>query len=236
MARPPRVDFPGARHHVMNRGAHRAPIFRHAGDRWLFLKLLRQMEDRHGVEVRAYALMPNHFHLLLVSRTGRLSQAMQDLQGRFAGYIHATTDRDGSMFRGRFRSRLVDETPYWRHLFAYIHLNPHRLDPSLVNSPLWTSQRFLEQGASWLHTSETLATLGGLGAYRRYHQDVLAHRAPPPGFDARNLWGAERWSRGRACQTLSARGLPTDQIAALLGLAPARVTHLLSATAAGARR
>ncbi|TNE84007.1 MAG: hypothetical protein EP330_31070 [Deltaproteobacteria bacterium] len=231
MSRPPRMDYPGAHHHVMNRGAHHRRIFHASDDRWLFLGLLREVEARHGVQVRAYALMPNHFHLLVVSDSGQLSQAMQDLQGRYAGEIHRRSRRDGPMFRGRFRSRLVEDAAYWRHLFAYVHLNPHRLNPSRVEHPLWTSHGFFERGAGWLHTDDTLASLGGLAAYLEYLEAVRSLRFSPPGFDPNNLWGAERWSRKQACQTLAARGFDSREIAAALHLPWARVANQLAAQA-----
>jgi putative transposase len=67
MPRKPRIDFPGAWHHVMHRGARRAPIFRSDDDCLRFLGVVEDAADRFGIEVHAWSLMPNHYHLLVCS-------------------------------------------------------------------------------------------------------------------------------------------------------------------------
>jgi len=83
MARKPRVDCPGAWHHVMNRGARREAIFQRDDHCLLFLELVGEMVARLGVEVHAYSLIPTHYHLLVRSVHGNLSRAMQRLSGEF---------------------------------------------------------------------------------------------------------------------------------------------------------
>ena len=81
MPRPPREDFPGAWHHVMNRGADHRDIFEHDTDRQVFLDSAVEAGKRHHLEIHAYCLMTNHFHMLLRSQDGQLAAGMQFLSG-----------------------------------------------------------------------------------------------------------------------------------------------------------
>src|SRR5688572_1964032 len=109
MPRTPRIDFPGVRHHVMNRGARRAPIFVNDLTCGAFLDVLGELPERFGVVVHAYALMPNHFHLLLETPRGNLSRAMKHLEGVYSQRLNATYEWDGPLFRGRFRNEVVED-------------------------------------------------------------------------------------------------------------------------------
>ena len=80
MSRPRRADSPGAWQRVLNRSDADTPLFQGASDRARFLELLVQAGERHGVEVHGFALLERHFHLLLRSLRGRLSEAMRQVQ------------------------------------------------------------------------------------------------------------------------------------------------------------
>ncbi|TNF23158.1 MAG: hypothetical protein EP329_27930 [Deltaproteobacteria bacterium] len=165
MARLPRVDFPGAWHHVMNRGARRADIFLTDAHCTLFLDLVGQMVEKHGIEVHAYSLMPNHFHLLVRSPTGNLSQAMKFLVGVYTQRLNRLCGWDGPVFRGRYRSKLVDEDAYLNYLFAYVHLNPLRakLVGRVEEENAWTSFRAhlgLEGAPAWLSRDGVRSVFG----------------------------------------------------------------------------
>jgi len=106
-ARRKRVDYPGAWHHVMNRGARRAPIFAEESDCGELLRAVGETVARFGVEVHAYALMPNHYHLLVRSMVGNLSRAMRHLNGVYTQRINSAHGWDGPVFRGRFHSKVT---------------------------------------------------------------------------------------------------------------------------------
>lgn len=193
MPRSPRLDHPGARHHVMNRGARRASIFLTDADCGVFLGLLADLPARFGVVVHGWALMGNHFHLLLSTPRGNLAEAMGFLQSRYARHLNCVHAWDGPVFRGRYQNRIVEDEPYWRHLLAYVHLNPVRAH--LVGSPedaTWTSHRAylgLERRPDWLDTGEHLAFFGSSDALRQYVWEVQVGRERgPQGFDAERLW------------------------------------------------
>lgn len=165
MARSLRIDYPGAWHHVMNRGARRAPIFRNDNECGLFLATLGDLPKRYGVEVHAYALMPNHYHLLLHSKRGNLSRAMRHLGGVFTQKVNETARHDGPVFRGRFHSQLVRGDNHLLTVASYIHLNPLRAHlVRRLDERAWTSHRAyigLDAAPDWLERGVVLELAGG---------------------------------------------------------------------------
>ena len=185
--RPLRLDFPGARHHVMNRGARRENIFHDVDARRLFLGLLGELPGRFGIRLHGFALMPNHFHLMVESN-GHLAAAIQYLTSRYVQVINARNGWDGPMFRGRYRNKVVDADAYWAYLLLYLHLNPQRA--GFKEEIGWTSHSmYTGTKPAWLCTSELLGIYGGVDAYRSALEDVRGGSAAPPDFDAGQLWG-----------------------------------------------
>jgi REP element-mobilizing transposase RayT len=172
LARPLRIDYPGAWQHVMNRGAGQRSIFRDRRDRGMFLRLLADVTEIYRVEIHAYCLMGNHYHLLIRTPDGGLSPAMRHLNGVYTQRFNRSAETDGPLFRGRFRSVLVDADGYLLHVSRYIHLNP--VDAGLVRRPeeyLWSSCRYyVRDGAApwWLKTSFVLRQLGDDDAHLAY--------------------------------------------------------------------
>ncbi|MEM9745298.1 MAG: transposase [Actinomycetota bacterium] len=124
MGRPARIDSPGQWHHVMNRGAGRRIVFRDDDERSAFLDLVGELDERFGVEVHAYCLLGNHFHLLVRSTEGRLSGGMQWLGGNFTRLVNGRRCVDGPIFRGRFHAVPVPREQHLRWLIRYISRNP----------------------------------------------------------------------------------------------------------------
>lgn len=178
MARPLRVVFSGAWYHVMNRGAAKAPVFVTEADASTFLALLGELERRFGVEVHGYCLMENHYHVLLRTPDANLSRAMRHLDGVFTQRAHRRRGTDGPIFRGRFKSVLVQADGHLLTASRYIHLNP--TEAGLVSRPedwAWSSHRaYLEpsRGPRWLRTETILGLLGPPDARERYRALVDA--------------------------------------------------------------
>jgi REP element-mobilizing transposase RayT len=126
MPRAPRLDFPGALHHVIVRGIERRKIVLSDRDRHLFLARLASLVTDTHAGLYAWALMPNHAHILL--RTGNLplSRLVQRWLGPYAGAFNRIHRRAGHPFQNRFKNILVEEEPYLLELVRYIHLNPVR--------------------------------------------------------------------------------------------------------------
>jgi len=128
MARPLRIDVEGGWYHVMSRGIERRVIFLDDSFRLHFLDLLGEMSGRFGVEVHAYVLMGNHYHLILRTPDANASRAMQWLNVSFSAWSNAKRQRAGHVFQGRFRSTLIDGDGAWLlKASAYLHLNPVRV-------------------------------------------------------------------------------------------------------------
>jgi REP element-mobilizing transposase RayT len=121
------LDIPGLLHHVMARGIEGRDIFRNDDDREAFLKRLSDGVDRPGgPQLYAWALMSNHFHLLLQSGEGLLSPMMRRLMTGHAVSYNLRYKRQGHLFQNRYKSIVVEEETYFLELVRYIHLNPVR--------------------------------------------------------------------------------------------------------------
>lgn len=124
MSRPLRIQYENAVYHVMNRGLGRQRIFLFDDDYGMFIEALKETSLLFGIRVIAYALMPNHYHLLIQTPRANLSRAMRHLNGVYTQRFNKVHKTDGPLFRGRFKSILVQEDEYLTYLIRYIHLNP----------------------------------------------------------------------------------------------------------------
>ena len=133
MARPLRVDYPGAFYHVINRGNNQENIFKNKRDKEKFLEYLEKAHQRFSIIIHTYCLMSNHYHLLVQTPEPNLSVAMQWINVSYATYFNKKRDRQGHLFQGRFKAILIDADEYLTHLSRYIHLNPVRA--KMVETP-----------------------------------------------------------------------------------------------------
>lgn len=132
MARRPRNDAPGSWHHVGNRAIAKRPYFESRADQRTFLALLAGQVRAGRVEVHAYCLMTTHFHLLVRSLVGELSEAMRRVQSGYARRFNRRRRRDGPLIRGRFFSKRIGSDNYLRAVIRYIDANP--VQAQLVSS------------------------------------------------------------------------------------------------------
>jgi REP-associated tyrosine transposase len=126
MARPIRLEFPNALYHVMSRGNGGESIFVDDTDRQQFLDLLAELITRYDAICYAYCLMDNHYHLLIETPKGNLSQIMRGLNGRYTRFFNRTRQRMGHVFQGRYKAIIVQKDSYLLELSRYIILNPVR--------------------------------------------------------------------------------------------------------------
>lgn len=124
MPRPLRFEFEGAWYHVMNRGANHQAIYINDYHRYDFLKVLARAVSLYAVEIHAYCLMDNHYHLLIRTPRPNLSRAMQFINSVYSARFNKIQERDGPLFRGRFKAVLVENNKYLYQVSRYIHLNP----------------------------------------------------------------------------------------------------------------
>lgn len=124
VARPRRVLIPGATYHVMNRGNRKASIFEDDRDRRRFIAILIATLAEYGVELLGFSLMGNHFHLVVVTPAGNLSEFMQQLEGRFASYSNWRHQRVGHVFQGPFIGVLIESDIHLFIATLYVFMNP----------------------------------------------------------------------------------------------------------------
>ncbi len=126
MPRKSRIDAPGALQHVIARGINRRAIFLDDTDRYRFMERLGGLLEEYRTACYAWALVPNHFHLLLRSGTAPISMLMRRLLTGYAVNFNRRHDRSGHLFQNRYKSILCQEDNYLLELLRYIHLNPLR--------------------------------------------------------------------------------------------------------------
>ena len=124
MARPIRIQYPGATYHVISRGIERREIFKTDADYLLFKKIFIEVIKRYNWECYAYCLMPNHYHLLIKTLDPNLSIGMCQLNSDYSQKYNIRHSRVGHLLQGRYKAILVEEKTYKNKLIRYITLNP----------------------------------------------------------------------------------------------------------------
>lgn len=219
MSRPLRIDVQGGWYHITARGHNRQAIFLDEGDRLHFLKLLGEMASRHRVEIHAYVLMGNHYHLLIRTPEANASQAIQWLNVSYSIWWNRRHCRCGSLFQGRFKGVVVEGGGWLLRLSEYLHLNPvaiQKLDMGKRNKgaenrgwrkpTMETARRRLEAlrayrwssyrtysgyaaGPQWLMKQEVLARVKG---GREGYRKALEDRLLSGYVEP--IWNQLRWS------------------------------------------
>ena len=211
MPRQPRLDAPGTLHHVMGRGIERTPIFRSDEDRADFVTRVAALCRDAQWSIYAWALMANHFHLLV--RTGRapLGQSMKKLLTGYVVNFNRRHKRAGHLFQNRYKSIICEDDPYLLEVARYIHLNPvrGRLVEGLVGLRRypWTGHAALcgRVPRDWQDTATVLAQFGARrpDAVKRYAAFVTA--GLPAGRRPELVGGGLIRSLGGWAQVLSLR-------------------------------
>jgi REP element-mobilizing transposase RayT len=131
MARPLRIQYPGAFYHVTCRGNEKKEIFYDARDEEIFLKKLSRSLEIYDVTCLAYVCMPNHFHLVVTTPEGNLSEFMRHFNISYTSAFNKRHDRVGHLYQGRYKSFLIDADNYLLSVSRYVHLNPVRVNKLL---------------------------------------------------------------------------------------------------------
>jgi putative transposase len=201
MGRQLRIEYPGAYYHVTARGNERKEVFKSERDREKFLEYLESSVVRYGAIIHAYCLMNNHYHILLETPSGNLSQVMQHINGAYTNYFNAKRKRSGHLFQGRYKAILIEADEYASELSRYIHLNPVRVSvASMPDEYRWSSYRDyigLREAPKWLNTRFILGLFGGSIAacrkkYRTFVEEAIGkeHESPLSGAVAATILGS----------------------------------------------
>ena len=126
MPRQSRIDAPGALHHIIARGIERSEIFKDDADRENFVERFGKIMEDTETRCYAWALIPNHFHLLLKTGSAPIATVMRRLLTGYAISHNKRHQRHGHLFQNRYKSILCEEDAYLKELVRYIHLNPLR--------------------------------------------------------------------------------------------------------------
>ena len=151
MSRPLRIQYPDAWYHVMNRGRRSEAIFQEKKDYFTFIDLLKEAVDLWNLRVSAYCLLSNHYHLLVQTPDANLSRCMRHINGVYTQRFNRSHHLDGQLFRGRYKSILIDADPYLLELIRYIHRNPIEsgIVKNLEKYPWSTHKGYLSDAKKW---------------------------------------------------------------------------------------
>ncbi len=178
MSRPLRIQYPGAWYHVMNRARHGQDLFPDKAGRGTFLDLLKETSVMFNLKAAAFCLMPTHYHILVQTPDANLARCMRHINGVYTQRYNVRNKCDGTLFRGRYKSILVDADSYLLELVRYIHRNPLRAGlVSKMDQYAWSShQGYLSDAEEWewLHKNFVLGMLAKYKAVqiRKYRQFV----------------------------------------------------------------
>jgi len=189
MGRQLRIEYPGAYYHVTARGNERKEIFKSERDRERFLEYLESSVVRYGGIIHAYCLMNNHYHILLETPSGNLSQIMQHINGAYTNYFNTKRKRSGHLFQGRYKAILIEADEYASELSRYIHLNPVRVGAASTPDKFrWSSYQDyigLRKSANWLTTQFILGLFDDSAAsaqkkYRVFVEEAIDEERESP--------------------------------------------------------
>jgi REP element-mobilizing transposase RayT len=151
MSRPLRIQFPNAWYHVLNRGRRREHIYKSKEDFFSFLDLLKEASTMFTVNISGYCLMNNHYHLLIQTPRANISRFMRHVDGVYTQKFNRRYKLDGSLFRGRYKSILIEKDDHLLEVLRYIHRNPikARLETELGNYPWYSYRIYLPESVKW---------------------------------------------------------------------------------------
>ncbi|MGC1455064.1 MAG: transposase [Nitrospirota bacterium] len=142
MARPLRIEYPGAVYHITSRGNEKKSVFKDDENRETFLRILTHVNKRYHWLCHAYCLMDNHYHLLVETPDGNLSLGMRQLNGVYTQAFNKRRNRSGHLFQGRYKAILIQKDSHLLEVCRYVVLNPIRA--RMIERPedwKWSSYR-----------------------------------------------------------------------------------------------
>jgi len=176
MGRAWRIEYEGALYHILSRGNEQRDIFYDDQDRLLFLATIGEMSERFEIDVFAYVLMGNHYHMLLKTNRANLSKSMQWLGVTYTRRFNLRHFRSGHLFQGRFKSIIVQNDAYLMRLSCYIHRNPLRAGiVKRLADYRWSSYKayaYGDKAPEWLITKQIFSQFKGMDKYKAYREKV----------------------------------------------------------------
>jgi|SaaInlV_130m_DNA_3_1039695.scaffolds.fasta_scaffold31792_1 REP element-mobilizing transposase RayT len=176
MARDLCIEFPDAFYHVCSRGINRQNLYKQEDDFYYFLALCRKAVEKFNIRIFAFCLMNNHYHLYLSTPEANISKVMKFLNQSYATHFLKTSpDKDGHVFKGRYKRKIVDSEVYSFTLLNYIHQNP--VSAKIVRNPVdwrWSSYRSYvkpELRLDFIDYDWALKQFGSIKSFIEFHGD-----------------------------------------------------------------
>jgi putative transposase len=184
-----KVDIPESYYHIYARGNSRGKVFPEAEDYEQFINLLQrylsaeEARDAYGasypnfynkIELIAYCLMPNHFHLFVYQhQQGAMSALMRSLLTSYSRYFNKKYQRSGPLFESRFKASLISDDAYLQHITRYIHLNPRQW-----RSYKWSSLQYFLQPSSetWIRPKRIVSMFNHSDDYFQFVEDYTSNK------------------------------------------------------------
>ena len=203
MARPLRIEYPGAVYHITSRGNEKKLIFKDQRDREIFLDTLSQVDKRYNWLCHAYCLMNNHYHLIIETPDGNLSAGMRQLNGVYTQAFNRQHNRVGHLFQGRYKGILIQKDSHLLEVCRYVVLNPVRA--RAVRKPeqwRWSSYQAtagIEKPHPCLSTEWILNQFGSMRsiaekAYRKFVVDGIKQESIWEAVRAQSILGEEEFT------------------------------------------
>jgi putative transposase len=184
-----KVDVTDSFYHVYARGNSRGKVFPEAEDYEQFIAFLKrylsaeEAHDQYGVsypnfynkiELIAFCLMPNHFHLFVYQhQQGAMTALMRSLLTSYSRYFNKKYHRSGPLFESRFKASLISDDAYLQHITRYIHLNPRQW-----RTYEWSSLKYFLHHSSetWIRPKRVLVLFNGSEDYLQFIEDYTSHK------------------------------------------------------------
>jgi len=188
MARPLRIEYPGAVYHITSRGNAGNDIFLCDEDRIFFLDLFAEVVKRYNWICHSYCLMGNHYHLLIETADGNLSLGMRHLNGVYTQKHNWRHGKTGHVFQGRYKAIIVDKDSYLLELCRYVVLNPVRAGMVIKQGEWkWSSYRATAgfRSAPWFLSTDFILSLF---SENRAEAQILYRKFVRQGIKAGSPW------------------------------------------------
>ncbi len=225
MSRPLRIEYPDAWYHVMGRTRWGQEAFPAEEDYYSFIDLLKDTAEIFNMRIAAYCLMATHYHLLIQTPDANLSRCMRHINGVYTQRYNARNECDGTLFRGRYKSILVDADSYLLELVRYIHRNPLRAGiADKLNDYPWSSHKGYISKAKkweWLHKHYILDMFSKdnklqITAYKRFiskeePEELIGHYSKK---NMPSILGSDKfikWVKDRFPKNKKGKGIPKSK-------------------------
>jgi REP element-mobilizing transposase RayT len=191
MGRATRADFTGGIYHVIARGNNKGLIFNDSKDKGYFLSILKKNSETMGCRIYGYALMDNHYHILIQTMDKKLQEIMHSINNKYSKYFNLKYERVGHVFQGRYTSCIIQNEFYMYNVLRYIHQNPVKAGMCRkVEDYPWSSDKYYREDSNgFVDTSLVINMISSdLAEAKRQYKEWM-DRAEDENYDAVSIIG-----------------------------------------------